>query len=132
MSANAQGDTLTPDQLAALKAAAHADGLKAGAQAERTRIGAILTADEAKGRAQLAQTFALESDLPPETAKKLLAASPVVAAEAAKADPLAAAMAGIGNPNLGAAGAGDEQMDSKATASSLAQQILNAGKPGKA
>lgn len=132
MSANAQGDTLTPDQLAALKAAAHAEGLKAGAQAERTRIGAILTADEAKGRAQLAQTFALESDLPPETAKKLLAASPVVAAAAAKADPLAAAMAGISNPNLGAAGGGDEQVDSKATASSLAQQILNAGKPGKA
>ena len=123
-------DNLTAEQLAAVKSTAHAEGLKAGALAERTRIGAILNATEAQGRAKLAQTFALESDLDAATVQKLLAASPTEAA-AASANPLAAAMAGVKNPDVGPDGGDDKDKSPQAEASALALQIINAGKPAK-
>lgn len=123
-------DNLTAEQLAAVKSTAHAEGLKAGALAERTRIGAILNATEAQGRAKLAQTFALESDLDAATVQKLLAASPKEAAAAA-ANPLAAAMADVKNPDVGPDGGDDKDKSPQAEASALAMQILNAGKPAK-
>lgn len=123
-------DTLTAEQLAAVKSTAHAEGLKAGATAERARIGAILHATEAQGRAKLAQTFALESDLDAAIVQKLLAASPTEAAAAA-ANPLAAAMAGVKNPDVGPDGGDEKDKSPQAEASALAMQILNAGKPAK-
>ena len=65
--------------------------------AERERIAAILSCDAAKGREDLARALALESDLEPEAAKRLLGAAPV----AAKPDSFAQAMAGVKNPNVG-------------------------------
>lgn len=122
----------TADQLAALKATAHAEGLKAGATAERTRIGAILGAEQAKGRATLAQAFALESDMDATTALKLLAASPVEEVKAQATNPLAAAMAGVENPAVGAGGNSDPTDASpEAQAKALALQIINAGRPSQ-
>lgn len=130
MSDQTKTDNLTAEQLAAVKSTAHAEGLKAGALAERTRIGAILNAAESQGRAKLAQTFALESDLDAATVQKLLAASPTEAA-AASANPLAAAMAGVKNPDVGPDGGDDKDKSPQAEASALALQIINAGKPAK-
>lgn len=80
----------------------------AAAGAERTRIAAILRAPEAAGRGALAQALAFESDMAPEAAAKLLGsaaqeqpAAPAKAA-AAPASPLAAAMASVPNPPVGA------------------------------
>lgn len=130
MSDPTKTDALTAEQLAAVKSTAHAEGLKAGALAERTRIGAILNAAESQGRAKLAQTFALESDLDAATVQKLLAASPMEAA-AASANPLAAAMAGVKNPDVGPDGGDEKDKSPQAEASALALQIINAGKPAK-
>lgn len=54
-----------------------ADSKAEGRAEERARIGAILKADEAKGRGQLANHLAFETDMPADDAKKLLAASAV-------------------------------------------------------
>lgn len=54
-----------------------ADSKAEGRAEERARIGAILKADEAKGRAQLANHLAFETDMAADDAKKLLAASAV-------------------------------------------------------
>lgn len=67
---------------------------------ERARIAAILNLEEAKGRENLARTLALETDHDPETARKLLAASPV-AQPAVAVNPLAAAMEQVPNPKVG-------------------------------
>lgn len=56
--------------------AARTEGHAAGAAAERERIGAILTADAAEGREAQARALALETDLAPEAAVKVLEASP--------------------------------------------------------
>lgn len=75
--------------VAAASTAAHAEGravgMKAGAEAERGRIKAILTADEAKGREASAQHLALSTSMSVEDVKGALAglvvpAPPVVAA----------------------------------------------------
>lgn len=127
-----EATAFTADQIAALKATAHAEGLKAGATAERTRIGAILGADQAKGRASLAQAFALESDMDASTALKLLAASPVEEVKSQAANPLAAAMAGVTNPAVGAGGNSEPtDLTPEAQAKALALQIINAGRPSQ-
>jgi len=71
------------------------DGKAAAAPSDRERIAAILNADEAKGRAEMAKTLALETDLTVEAAVKVLATAP-------KGGSLDAAMAGVGNADLGA------------------------------
>lgn len=78
-----------PVDIAAIQAAA--------TKTERARIAAILNADEAKGRETLARSLVLDTDLSPEAARKVLAASP-----ATTANPLAGAMAGVANPRVGA------------------------------
>jgi len=45
-------------------------------QAERERVAAILDADEAQGRADLARHFATQTDMEPEQAKIALGAAP--------------------------------------------------------
>lgn len=75
---------------------------RAARTAERNRISAILGAPEAKGREKLAQHLATGTDMSVKDAISTLSASPV----AAEGNPLAAAMAGAGNPKVGA-GEGD-------------------------
>ena len=84
------------------KAEGKAEGEKvndrvAGVKAERERIGAILGAAEAKDRGQLALHLALQTDTDAEAAKKLLAAAPKDSGGT-----FASAMAGLGNPKVGA------------------------------
>jgi signal peptide peptidase SppA len=94
-------ETFSAEQLAA----AESNGNKSGAQAERQRIAAILNSEAAKGKSTLATHLALETELTPEQALGLLAK-----AEAQQPDQFAAAMAKLGNPNIGAdaSGSGDQ------------------------
>lgn len=108
-----------PDQAAADQAAAEAR------TAERTRVAGIMNCEEAKGREKLANHLALNTEMNIESAKGILAASPVETAtpkvEAGNA--FKAAMDADKHPNVGAdstGGANDgEQM-------SAAEQILRA------
>lgn len=78
-------------------------------QAERARIGAILSCGEAKGREALANHLALNTDMSLEAAKAALTVVPVAAAAvepaAAVADPFKQAMDAGKHPNVGADGA---------------------------
>lgn len=90
-------------------AAQPANGKKAEVAAasvdQKARVAAILRDPQAKGREDLAQELALETDLTPEQASKILAKAPKV--EAAKAEnPLEKAMNSHGSPNPGAGGEG--------------------------
>lgn len=76
----------------------HAAGIAEGAKAERERAAGILAHSEAAGRTALAHQC-IASGLTVEQSGALLAASPKEAAQAA-ANPLAAAMAGVGNPKV--------------------------------
>lgn len=84
----------------------------AAAKAERERISAIINHAEAEGRQGQAQALALETDLTPEAASKVLAASPKIAA--ASGDQFAEYMAKLSNPKIGADGGdGDDNDDAK-------------------
>lgn len=56
--------------------AARAEGVAAGATAERERLSAIMTSDEAKDRPSQAMAFALDTDLSAEKVTALLGKSP--------------------------------------------------------
>lgn len=116
ISISTKGNTMSGDlvhsaaDLDAAKATAHAEGvkageangIKAGATAERERISAILALDEAKGRETQAQHIALKTNASVEDAKGILAAAPKVEAEnplKPKEDLLKAAMANAANGN---------------------------------
>lgn len=114
-------DAATPD-VKAIEANASA----AGKTAERTRIQSIIGLAEAKDRTALANHLALSTDLSVETAKGILAASPVVvaaAAEGAKDNGFKAVMAATENPNLQAGGA--EVVDDKSPAAIIARMQGN-------
>lgn len=82
----------TPDT-AAVKAEA--------ATAERTRVQAILTSEEAEGRTQLANKLAFETDMTADAAKNILsAAATEVKENASNGDDFQAAMSGE-NPDVG-------------------------------
>lgn len=95
---------------------AHAEGLVAGAAAEKTRILTILNSDVAKERPSAAMAAALDSDMTAEVAIKFLGRLPAEKAEAAatteaqKADnPMIKAMDASGGVGLSATDAkGDE------------------------
>ncbi len=100
---------LTPEQEKAVQeristasAAAKAEGMKEGAAAERTRISGILGHAEAEGRGDLATHLAMSTDMTPEAAAGVLAASPKAAAPQATTAPGADFSAAMenGNPNL--------------------------------
>lgn len=55
------------------------EGAKEGAAAERTRIKAIVTSEKAKGREQLAQSLAFNTNLSAEEAVTVLGAAPQTA-----------------------------------------------------
>jgi len=96
-----------PDVAAALQAeatqsghdAGYKEGVTAGEQAARERIGAILALPEAEGRDGLAKHVAFSTSTDLEGARAMLAASPK--AETPKVDPLATAMASVDNPEVG-------------------------------
>lgn len=83
-----------------------ADGIAQGRLEERSRIGAILGADEAKGREPAARQLALATDMPADAVKGVLAALPqasslaeragTVPHSSAAADPKSAAEADAG------------------------------------
>jgi signal peptide peptidase SppA len=87
-------------------AAGRSEGLSAGRSeglaAERARISAILGHASAKGREPQAQHMAFKTGMSPEDAAAILEAAPATAA--APASPLAAAMAALGQTNLGPGG----------------------------
>lgn len=103
-----------PDQ--AQLDAARAEGVKAGRNEERARIGAILGLPEANGRQALAVELATNSDMAPEACAKVLAKAaeekPTASAGAAFYD--AAGRTGA-KPNLAATG-GDTQPKDRAAA----------------
>ena len=111
-------------------AAGKAEGVKEGATAERTRIGAILSGEEAKGRGELARHLAFNTEMSADDARALLAKSPKEVAGAA--NPLDAAMSKVSNPAVGADAGGDQSDDAKAA--SLASSIVQGyrGKPAQA
>lgn len=130
-------DTGTVDQAAheTALAAARAEGLAAGkaeatteatavaATAERTRIAAIRSSDEAKDRPAAAESVALNTDMSVDAAKAFLATLPkeaVAAAPKTEAKPheqkgFDGAMKATPNPQLGA-GAGEDAEAEKGTA----------------
>ena len=109
MSANSQGGqpaapaapALSQADIDQARAEGHAagkdEGLKAGATAERERVGAILAHAEAKGRTDLA-VQCINTGLTAEQAGAILAAAPKAAAASGGA--FAAAMGAIGNPDV--------------------------------
>ena len=96
---------------AAPEAAAPAADNTNAVVAERERVKAILSCDEAENRADLANHLALNTDLSVEAAKGILAAAPKTAQKPAASASFAAAMAG-GNPNVGP-DAGEASADDK-------------------
>ncbi|KRR16872.1 S49 family peptidase [Bradyrhizobium retamae] len=98
-----------------------AEGVKEGATAERTRIGAILSSEEAKGRSELAQHFAFTTDMTADAAKAALAKAPKQ--EAAAPDALSAAMSQVKNPTVGADADGAAK-DDAALASAAVKSYL--------
>jgi ClpP class serine protease len=98
-----------------------------GCTAERARIAAILASPEAEGREILARTMALESDLTPETAAKMLAAAPKAEPATASVDSeFAKQMAKVKNPKVGT-DAGDDKTE-QSEIDAQVNRILTAGK----
>lgn len=71
---------MTDEEKAALAKASKDEGLKAGADAAKARMSKILNSEEAKGRSELAQHFAFNTDLDADSAIAALKVSPVAAA----------------------------------------------------
>ncbi len=90
---------------AALLAAARTEGATAATTAERTRIQAILTCDEAKDKPKLANHFATGTDFTVDQAKAALSAAAPEKVEGG--NPLEQAMDRNGSPGVGA-GSGTE------------------------
>lgn len=94
--------------------------------AERERISKILASEESKGRAEMAQHLAFETDMDAENAIALLAKSPKQETTQKKPDNLlAAAMEQETNPNVGADTGGDgEDLDAAiARSQALGKQL---------
>lgn len=90
-------------------AAATSEGTATGRTDERARVAAILGHEEAKDRPALAKSIALETDMSPEAAAKVLAAAAKETAEAPKdKSTFEKAMDASGNPELGT---GDDPTD---------------------
>ncbi|ACL55632.1 S49 family peptidase [Methylobacterium nodulans] len=100
---------ITPEAHEAAVAAARADGEAAGrtageavgATAAKVRIKAILGSDEAKGRQDLAEHLAFDTDMAAEAAVAVLAKAPKMAPAAAEGADFLAAMRAQPNPDLG-------------------------------
>ncbi len=90
----------TQADLDRVRAEAHAEGRTAGMDAERTRVAGILTHAEAADRTALAHQC-ITTGLSVEQAGAILGASPkATAVQTSAHSPFAAAMAGVGNPDV--------------------------------
>lgn len=97
----------TPEIAQADLDAARAEGRAEGAKAERERIQAILSSEEAKTRREQAFHMALNTELSVDVARGVLAASPEAqVAEQAAGTAFQQAMQ-TGNPDLGPEGDGE-------------------------
>lgn len=127
-----KGNAAADELVAKAKAEGVAEGAAQGAVeakvAERARIKAITTHEEAKGRETLAAHLAHDTDMTAEQAIATLKASPKVAAAAAPK--LADKMAGVSNPDLGAGGAGGEGDGEPDEHAIAARVVANATKAG--
>lgn len=136
-------DNDNPITQAALDAAvtdAKAEGMAAGATAEKERMNAILGSDEGKAHPKAALSAALKTDMTVEQATAFLADLPEEKAEAPKttpkdeapkagATPFDAAMNGGDNPNVGAtAGDGEEEENPAASIVADFQSFTGVGK----
>ena len=108
--------------LASARADAHAEGVKAGAAGERTRVAAILGHAEAEGRDTLARHLAFETDMGVEAAAKMLKAS---AKEAPAAAPVQSRMDRVPNPAVmpDASGGPDPKADASAAWGSVMETV---------
>ena len=97
-------DSVTKAEFDAAVAEAKAVGVKEGATAERTRIGAILDGPAAKGREAQARHFAFKTTMSAEDALAALAVAP---AAVESESPLDRAMATQEQPRLGAGAPAD-------------------------
>ncbi len=88
--------------------------------AERTRIAAILSCEESKGRELQAQTLALETDLNAEQAAKILAAAPIPSAKPDKNG----FVAHMNNMKNHAVGTGGEPVDGETEEGAEAKAVL--------
>ena len=107
-------------------AAGSAESAEAARVAERNRISAIMSCDEAKGRPALANKLALGTSMSAEDAKGILAAAatetPAAAPVAATANAFENAMNSTPNPGIGAdqeASAGVKEVKPKTSASAI-------------
>lgn len=99
----------------AARAEGHAEGVKAGATAERTRIAAILASDEGKKRPKAAMSLAMKTALSLDEANASLADMPEETASATPTTPAKQFQAAVeeGAPGV-TAGVSDEQQPSRA------------------
>lgn len=87
-------------------------------KAERERISAITRCEEAKGRNELAEHLAYETEMSAEQAKAILAKAPKEEAKPqANANPFADAMSNSQNPDVGADDSAEGKDDQEASAS---------------
>lgn len=128
--------TQTQEPGADTQAATQAAAASAAKTAERTRIQGILGCEEAKGREQMANHLAMNTDMSVEDAKKLMAVAPVAkpaeAPKAAAANPFEAAMDATKNPNVGADAAGAPTEAASPVAAILADFKAASGRDLKA
>jgi len=103
------------------------EGAVAGAQTERERIGAILNHAEAKGRESQSIVMALETDMTPEQAGKLLAASPKTDATSPKAGmtEFERQRAKVGVTNIGAGADPGDDEGGEETDEQLAAKVVS-------
>jgi len=97
--------------------------VRQGRQQERERIGAIIAADAAKGREQLAQHLAFATDMAAEMALATLEAAPTKAEvkTAASVTGFEQAMASVNNPAIDPDGGEHEEDDAEAVAKRIAR-----------
>lgn len=113
------------DEQAAIQAKAVSDARTA----ERARMSGILNCDEAKGRAELANHLAMNTEMSVDAAKAILAAAPKAEAKAATpaANAFETAMNNGKNPNVGADGSGGADNAESPVNAILAAQALATG-----
>lgn len=99
------------------------EGVNQGRQQERERIGAIVAAEAAKGREQLAQHLAFATDMTAEMALSTLEAAPikVVMKNQASVTGFEQAMASVDNPAIDPDGDEHEEDDAEAVAKRIAR-----------
>lgn len=124
--APAAAETPAPDQeqdLSAQIATARAEG----ASAEKDRIAAILTHEEAQGREAQARTLAIDTDLDAAAAAKVLAASPKAEEPKAEGPGFEQAMAEAGNPDVGVGEEAEGDEDPAKAAAAAVEATRKAG-----